>query len=496
MRLPVLSYVTTCAVGAGLLAGCPDRTISKVTPVQTGAVTKAIPVSADVDILFVIDNSNSTADKQALFAANFPRFVQALDAFPSGRPNLHIGVVSTSVGTGSMQDFGPACATRLPMDDGLLQNTPRTAGCPAPTGRFIVDIKSGAGRNQNYTGTLDQALPCIATLGTTGCGFEAQLEAMKRALDGSRIENADFIRQGAYLAIVILTDEDDCSVRDPGIFSLNNVAQGDFRCQPLYAYKCDQAITTAPTGSYTNCKPLTGGYLQDTSAYFSFLASVKDPSQIVVAVIGGVDDSRLDPNGKPMPPNPNGQDITTGMITSPFTQTLALQPSCHNNSATPPSIGRPGIRLADFVSQFGSRGRYYSVCENDYSQALADIGTQLFNAISPCLEGKVDDSQFDPMATGQQLQCTASDVVNLGVSGQTETLIPPCTMQANPATVGLDTCTTGPCPTPGQTLPCWYVRQNPASCATTDTHLEIHVVRNMPPATGVTELVSCAITSM
>jgi hypothetical protein len=466
-----------------------------VTPVQTGAVTKAIPVSADIDILFVIDNSNSTADKQALFAANFPRFVQALDAFPSGRPNLHIGVVSTSVGTGSDADFGTACAKRLPNDDGLLQNTPRANGgsCPAPSGRFIIDIKSGATRNQNYTGTLDQALPCIATLGTSGCGFEAQLEAMKRALDGSRVENQGFIRQGAYLAIVILTDEDDCSVRDPSIFSLNqaNVGAGDFRCQPLYAYKCDQAIVATGGGSYTNCKPLTGGYLQDTSAYFSFLSSVKDPSQIVVAVIGGIDDA----TGKP--PNPAGQNIDTGMIGPlPFTQNLALKPSCQNTSAATLSIGRPGIRLADFVSQFGTRGRYYSVCENDYSQALADIGTQLFNAISPCLEGKIDDSQFDPMQTGQNLQCTVSDVQNLGASGQTESLIPPCTMQAGPSNVGMDMCPNGPCPTPGQSLPCWYVRQNQPSCMTTDTHLEIHVVRNMPPATGVTELVSCAISSM
>src|SRR5690242_15115969 len=82
------------------LAGCPDRQIAKVTPVQSGEIQKDIPVSADVDILFVIDNSLSTDDKQKVFAANFPRFVQALDAFPTGRPNVHIGVVSSTVDIG------------------------------------------------------------------------------------------------------------------------------------------------------------------------------------------------------------------------------------------------------------------------------------------------------------------------------------------------------------------------------------------------------------
>src|SRR5437016_5736621 len=111
MRFSVLSYMTVAVgtLGLGLLAGCPDRSISKVVPIQTGAVTKGIPVSADIDILFVIDNSASTADKQALFAANFPNFVTALDTFPTGRPNLHIGVVSTTVGTGSDVDFGSNC---------------------------------------------------------------------------------------------------------------------------------------------------------------------------------------------------------------------------------------------------------------------------------------------------------------------------------------------------------------------------------------------------
>src|SRR5215471_10769209 len=85
------------AVLLAFAAGCPDRTVALVPPQQQGQATKFIPISSDIDILFVIDDSPSTADKQAVFVSNFPKFVQALDAFSGGRPNVHIGVISTSV---------------------------------------------------------------------------------------------------------------------------------------------------------------------------------------------------------------------------------------------------------------------------------------------------------------------------------------------------------------------------------------------------------------
>ncbi len=185
------------------------------------SVTKRVITTNKLDILFVVDNSSSTIDKQTVFAANFPRFVQALDAFPAGRPDLHVGVVDTTVDIGApgFSNGAAGCPSPDPGDDGLLQNTARIAGCSAPTGQYIVDGAGSDGtRSTNYTGTLDQALSCIAQIGDTGCGFEAPLEAMQRALDGSRPENAGFVRADADLAVVIITDEDDCSVADNSIF--------------------------------------------------------------------------------------------------------------------------------------------------------------------------------------------------------------------------------------------------------------------------------------
>ena len=470
------------------LAACPDRTISKVEPQQQGALIKHIPVSADIDVLFVIDNSASTIDKQTIFAQNFPKFVAALDAFPTGRPNLHLAVVDTTVdiqtpgysmGTGG-------CPSPDPGDNGLFQNTPRVPGCTPPTGRFISDTKAPDGtRVTNYSGALETALSCIAQVGASGCGFEAQLEAMKRALDGSRVENSGFIRNGAYLAVIFLTDEDDASVKDPAVFTLPDATVGghnDYRVQPLFAYKCDQAISSSAGGTYTNCGSRTDSYLQSPSYYSGFLSSIKDPAQIVVAAIAGPPPGVMT-NDSP-PQTATAPNVMVGpLVLNGNTQPLALLPSCSATINGNPAIGRPAVRLGEFMANFGDRGKFYSICQSDYSAALTDIGKTLFNAISPCLEGAVDPSDADPNNPGTQLQCTVTEVVTTDTSGATTTAMPACQMQ--------DATT----PTPGGARPCWWIDKNTTTCPAPDTGFEMNFVRTAPPALGTTVDVECAVSS-
>ena len=94
----------------GLLTGCPDRTISEVNPLQGRVEYKDIPVTVNrnVDLLFVIDDSPSMADKQANLAANFPNFINVLNTIQGGLPDVHIGVVTSDVGTKGTQDASPA----------------------------------------------------------------------------------------------------------------------------------------------------------------------------------------------------------------------------------------------------------------------------------------------------------------------------------------------------------------------------------------------------
>ena len=412
-------------LAAALLAACSG---SSGGGANKPPVTKL--VTNDLDLLFVIDNSPGMQDKQDLLAANAPALVQALDAFPAGRPNLHVGVVSSTVGTGSDVDFGASCPKVAPNDDGLLVNQPRVlTGCTGPSDRYIVDVAHTGGRTTNYgSQTLEQTFGCIAILGDSGCGFEAPLEGMKRALDGSRPENAGFERPSAVLGILILTDEDDCSVKDPAFFSLDNVGTGSFRCV-VEGYDCTPAISPTAPGTYTNCQPRTGSYLQDPDAYVQFLGTIADPSQVVLAEIAG------DPE----------TTIMTSTVPPPGAG-VEIDPSCQRNDLSPPLAAAPGIRLDAVVTALGDHGLFQSACQPDYTASLQAFAARLGQTMGPCLDGPIATADRDATVPGLQLGCTAKTVDG------TELL--PCQM--------LDATT----PDPAGPSPCiWYEPDSTCSAA-------------------------------
>jgi len=203
-----------------------------------------------VDVLFVVDNSNSMAEEQDALAREIPRVVQALatgDADADGVQDfpaiasLRTGVVTTDMGTG---DFVvPTCSNARAGDDGILRTRGNTAiaGCEATYPSFL-DFSSS-----DDATSFAREVGCVATIGTNGCGFEQQLEATLKALTPSTAttsfvggtvghadgHNAGFLRDDAILLIVMLTDEDDCSAIDPRIFDpVSTVYGGDLnlRC--------------------------------------------------------------------------------------------------------------------------------------------------------------------------------------------------------------------------------------------------------------------------
>jgi hypothetical protein len=431
-----------------VLPACPGRDVAALPPVPQGVHVKNIPVSADLDVLFVIDNSASTGDKQQLFRANFQRMIDVLDTYPTGRPNLHVAVVDTTVDIGATG--WPGCPSPDPADDGLMQIG---SNCGV-AGQYISDFARPDGsRVTNYSGDLATAFSCMASAGSTGCGFEAPLEAMKRALDGSRPENAGFVRNGAFLAVVILTDEDDASVRDPSLFALPG-SRDDFRAQPLYAYSCDQPISPTSPGTYTGCRVRTGSYLQDPAAYVQFLATVKDPFSTFIAVIASPPPGLATNDTPAQYANVNSDAIVTGPVN---TQALALEPSTRCTIGGQTAIGRPALRLASFLANYGDQGRFYNVCQPDYSAALTDLTQNVIIDLDPCLAGDVQ----------VPLDCSVTDVAN-GV----EQTIPECTSPGSPAT-------------------CWYGMQDPNRCPSPSNGWALEIARASPPADGTVTHVEC-----
>jgi len=228
-----------------------------------------------LDLLFVVDNSISMADKQALLGqvANvLDRFVHPLcvdadgNQFPAPAAgaacaagqrlqfppveDVHLGVISTSLGDGGANVACPQDAS-FPRfvedraDNGRLLGTlPRAADVGVADTGFV---SWRAGDDEAAATAAFTSL--IAAAGENGCGFEMPLEAWFRfladpfppaqltrvacpgttdntncvqpatdaanriLLDAPLLEQrAAFLRPGSRVAIVMLTDENDCSL--------------------------------------------------------------------------------------------------------------------------------------------------------------------------------------------------------------------------------------------------------------------------------------------
>src|SRR6188508_1038129 len=74
------SGVAVLVTAGGLTAGCLDRPVAPATPRTSNVVTKAVPQAGvdKIDLLFMIDNSISMADKQAILAEAVPVLVSRL----------------------------------------------------------------------------------------------------------------------------------------------------------------------------------------------------------------------------------------------------------------------------------------------------------------------------------------------------------------------------------------------------------------------------------
>lgn len=438
MRKAVTTSSLLGLATVGLLTGCPDRTISEVNPEQGRVESKSFPINLnrDVDILFVVDDSGSMADKQQSLRDNFPNFINVLNTIQGGLPDVHIGVVSSDMGTKAEQDATPApridpvgqggCADSG--DDGRLQ-----VGAAPVTGTFISDIKQTDGsRVRNYTGDLATVFGQMASLGAGGCGFEQHLHSMRRALDNNPA-NAGFIRPDAFLAVIFLADEDDCSMAHTTLLGPDGGPLGprqSFRCT-RFGVKCDVGgandTEMNAIGVKSQCKPdEASAHVESVTKYVNFLKGVKeDDNKIIVAGIMG----NLDP-------------FAVEMRTINNQSQPALAHSCTFNGPTGPQFADPPVRLQFFLDQFPNRSTATTICQADLSGGLQLIGELLKESIgNPCITGKLLDT--NPDQAGIQPDCTVSYITNFGKPNAVET--------------PLQQCGVGP-------EPCWEIQKDIANC--------------------------------
>ena len=476
MRNAVTTSSLLGLTALGLLAGCPDRTISEVTPQQGRVEYKDIPVTVnrDIDILFVIDDSPSMLDKQTNLKNNFPNFINVLNTIEGGLPNVHLGVVSSDIGTKAADGTaapsvgaGPGSCSNSGGKNGNLQ----TNGSPLVSGTFISDTNNNDGtRTTNYTGSLSDAFSAIASLGASGCGFEQHLEAAKRALNMNPA-NAGFLRPNAYLALVFIQDEDDCSIAKSTLLGNDTSTLGplqSFRCN-RFGHVCaqggadsNQMNQIGPKGDCTSKED--GQYLTKVADYVTYFKGLKaDPANVIVAAIAG-------------PTTPYEVELRTPP--GGGTAIPAVAHSCTYNGANGAEVADPSTRLKQFLDQFPNRSTFSTICQQDLSGALTQIAQLLKTVIgSPCIDGNLAD--VDPNTPGPQYDCSVSDVRNFGKANQTEEVLPQCNNIDNPAA--------------STNKPCWSIQTDTMNCTGTDHHLTLKIERNEAPADD-THVISYCVT--
>ncbi len=420
-------------------ASCADRTIATVPIDNTAEAQVIFDVSEnrDVDLLFVIDNSRSMELEQRLLTEKFGNVIGALADHPDGLPSIHVAVISTDIGSGE----GPDQACSPNGDNGRFQGQT----CGSLDGSFLKSIALENGnRDENFQGELADTFACMATLGKNGCGFEQPLESMRRALTGPQA--GSFLREHAYLAVVIVSDEDDCSAHNPAIFNKARVeldsALGpakSFRCFE-FGVQCEQEDQVRAPGPRSGCVPRDNSdYLYDVDEYVQFLYGLKQsPEQILVATIAG----ELTPlEVENRHDDRQGQDLDY----------VALAHSC----TRPDAEAVPPIRLSAFVGGFSEdNGQETSICAADLGGALDDIARLITEKAAACLQGSLADR--DASQPGLQPDC----VVGLTEPGQAERTLAECNNAAQPEA--------------STTLPCYLVAEN-TSCSETETNLSVKV---------------------
>jgi hypothetical protein len=240
-------------------------------------------------------------------------------------------------------------------------------------------------------------------LGDKGCGFEAQFGSVLAALNA----NGMFLRDDAYLAIVMLTNEDDCTVPgDSDLFNPNMTSPADmygalqsYRCTE-FGITCDgkdlphQAPAT-PTVLH-NCQSKEDGRLMKVSDFVSLLKMSKsDPTKILFAAIAALQTTGTGD------PAPNGslnavRDITIGSTTvstgsgSVQAPVLAHVPGCETYA------GDAALRIWDAVVQLG--GVWENICEDNYATAMKHIADIINKKLGPsCITGNIaNNAQGNP----------------------------------------------------------------------------------------------------
>jgi hypothetical protein len=517
LRWPVAVVIlaTSFACLSPPVASVQTRVIQQ-TPIrvlQNGA--------SPVDILFLVDNSQSMDAMQTELKQKFSEFFTVFqDLAAAGTyADLNIGVITSDYGAGSHDNLSTVngitkgCQASPGGQRGLLQTTAAAhqsnTGCAGPTGAPFIHYAfgpSGATSSNLPTGaSLADTFTCMASVGADGCGFEHQLESVYAALTNTK-ENAGFLRKDALLAVVFVTNEDDGSAPPTSMIYESNVATAQYGIydtyrQTRFGVACGSPpmlAPYAPVAALADCAAAENddsvhlGSEYDVSRYVTLLThddqhgGIKpDPDHevILVGIVAPVTPFGTivaDLNtGLGAAPSPTYQPCKAGAMVGDAGCGIRLQHSCQN-MASPGFFGDPPVRL-DAVIGSAKLSSTANICGDDptqppdYSAALKSVAALIANNIGPgCIPAKLTSTDAP--------DCVVVDVTTDG-NGHVvkQAQYPACALDGNRD------------PLPTNSFPCWAVQVKPACATQSPQSLGVTIFRNgqnAPPNT--TASVECS----
>jgi len=375
----------------------------------------------DLDILYVLDNSSGRIAYDQM-ASQLGVLRSQLVGIDGQLPGLHVGVVTTDLGTRGRLDATPAPPTGHCAGDGDAGKLVALGG-GLTFGDFLEDLRGpGDARLRNFDGDLPGAIARLTNpapgTANAGCEFIQPLEAMRRALDPDT--NPGFVRPDAKLAVVFLTSKDDCSLARGALLDPLDASLGppfNFRCTEQGVI-CDPDDPRRP-GMHTSCRPRTGSpFLVDVADYQDFLKHAKaDPHDVMVSAVAG--------------PRSSFEVRDIGLPT--------LAPSCQG----PGGSAMPAVRIGALVDAFG--GALVDACTQD--AAYQKITAPIADAQRSCFPG---------LRRSDGENCTVTEL-----AGGSETPLARCA--------------------DGSATPCWYTYQDSAACPAGD-HVGIAIDRGATTA--------------
>jgi len=367
-----------------------------------------------VDILLVVDNSDSMDEEQTSFGTSQFTLINGLvnplptSGLVSGLDDVRVAVVTTDLGlawggnpyqtgdgwpgselpihctangdNGAFQTYGTG--KQIKVEDDVIACDSSAAQCPsgwtcegiggddegacsAPLDDTTVDCPHLNGDWAQTPVTSDVPNPhvatqvaCLTSLGTEGCGFEQHLESSARALN--RIDQLGFVRDEALLAVILVSDEDDCSIASNSFFASPEI-------QEMPQLEVNIACGENPEDLYP---------IDEYRLAFLELKGYKTDAVLFAAIVGVPIGSACQGWGDEIQGCLSHEKMQYDYETvgDPMGNIVYYAPACTRVvDEVEVTRAAPARRLVELALEFGSRGYVFSICNDDWSPAMNEL---------------------------------------------------------------------------------------------------------------------------